>query len=53
MADYVFYRAFDVGNCTILDKMVDKVGGLDGMCLSSLGVLSLWCQCSISFILME
>ncbi|XP_055827397.1 protein ANTI-SILENCING 1 [Solanum dulcamara] len=29
MADYVFYRAFDVGNCTILDKMVDKVGGLD------------------------
>ncbi|KAJ8543754.1 hypothetical protein K7X08_025372 [Anisodus acutangulus] len=30
MADYVFYRAFDVGNCTILDKMDDKVGGLDG-----------------------
>lgn len=29
MGDYVFYRAFDVGNCTILDKMADKVGGLD------------------------
>ncbi|CAN4114613.1 unnamed protein product [Withania somnifera] len=29
MADYVFYRAFDVGNCTILDKMTGKVGGLD------------------------
>lgn len=29
MAGYVFYRAFDVGNCTILDKMGDKVGGLD------------------------
>ncbi|CAN4127006.1 unnamed protein product [Withania somnifera] len=29
MADYVFYRAFDVGNCSILDKMADKVGGLD------------------------
>lgn len=29
MADYVFYRAFDVGTCAILDKMIDKVGGLD------------------------
>ncbi|KAF3636780.1 putative phosphatidylinositol/phosphatidylcholine transfer protein SFH1-like isoform X1 [Capsicum annuum] len=28
-ADYVFYRVFDVGNCTILDKMYDKIGGLD------------------------
>ncbi|XP_075095556.1 protein ANTI-SILENCING 1 isoform X2 [Nicotiana tabacum] len=35
-ADFVFYRAFDVGKCSILDKMDDKVGGLDGMCLSSL-----------------
>ncbi|XP_075099927.1 protein ANTI-SILENCING 1 isoform X4 [Nicotiana tabacum] len=29
MADFVFYRAFDVGKCSILDKMDDKVGGLD------------------------
>ncbi|TMW94842.1 hypothetical protein EJD97_009731 [Solanum chilense] len=29
LADYVFYRAFDVGTCAILDKMIDKVGGLD------------------------
>uniref|UniRef100_M1B112 DNA binding / nucleic acid binding n=1 Tax=Solanum tuberosum TaxID=4113 RepID=M1B112_SOLTU len=29
MADYVFYRAFDVGTCAILDKMIDKIGGLD------------------------
>ncbi|XP_059307065.1 protein ANTI-SILENCING 1 isoform X1 [Lycium ferocissimum] len=33
MADYVFYRAFDVGNCTIVDKMDDKVGGLDVQCV--------------------
>ena len=30
-ADYVFYRSFDVGQCSILDKMNDKVGGLEGM----------------------
>ncbi|CAI9759656.1 unnamed protein product [Fraxinus pennsylvanica] len=29
MADYVFYRLFDVKNCQILDKMDDKAGGLD------------------------
>ncbi|XP_019225321.1 PREDICTED: protein ANTI-SILENCING 1 isoform X2 [Nicotiana attenuata] len=29
LADFVFYRAFDVGKCSILDKMDDKVGGLD------------------------
>ncbi|XP_027081437.1 protein ANTI-SILENCING 1 isoform X3 [Coffea arabica] len=28
-ADYVFYRSFDVGQCSILDKMNDKVGGLE------------------------
>ncbi|PHT35352.1 hypothetical protein CQW23_27152 [Capsicum baccatum] len=28
-ADYVFYRVFDIGNCTILDKMYDKIGRLD------------------------
>ncbi|PHU03977.1 hypothetical protein BC332_29228 [Capsicum chinense] len=32
-ADYVFYRVFDVGNCTILDKMYDKIGGLDVKCV--------------------
>lgn len=29
LADYIFYRTFDVGLCTILDKMDDKVGGLE------------------------
>ncbi|KAA8525308.1 hypothetical protein F0562_007163 [Nyssa sinensis] len=29
MADYIFYRTFDVGHCTILDKMDDKVAGVD------------------------
>ncbi|KAM7459402.1 hypothetical protein LguiA_036396 [Lonicera macranthoides] len=29
MADYVFYRTFDVEWCTVLDKMDDKVGGLE------------------------
>ncbi|XP_017233334.1 protein ANTI-SILENCING 1 isoform X3 [Daucus carota subsp. sativus] len=29
MADYIFYRTFDVGLCTILDKMEDSVGGLE------------------------
>lgn len=31
MADYVFYRVFDVKSLTISDKMDDKVGGLEGM----------------------
>lgn len=30
MADYIFYRTFDVRHCTISDKMDDKVGGLEG-----------------------
>lgn len=30
-ADYVFYRIFDVGSCTISDQIGDLVGGLDGM----------------------
>ncbi|CAL5431598.1 unnamed protein product [Camellia sinensis] len=29
MADYIFYRTFDVRHCTISDKMDDKVGGLE------------------------
>lgn len=33
MADYVFYRTFDVERCTVLDKMDDKVGGLESMCM--------------------
>lgn len=28
LADYIFYRTFDVGQCTLLDKMGDSVGGL-------------------------
>ncbi|KAK9079802.1 hypothetical protein SSX86_001475 [Deinandra increscens subsp. villosa] len=28
-ADFIFYRTFDVGSCTIMDKMDDKVGGLE------------------------
>lgn len=33
MADYVFYRTFDVGSCTISDHFGETVGGLDGMLL--------------------
>ncbi|PIM98242.1 hypothetical protein CDL12_29279 [Handroanthus impetiginosus] len=29
MADYVFYRLFDVKNCTISDQMDDTVGGIE------------------------
>ncbi|XP_017231637.1 protein ANTI-SILENCING 1 isoform X2 [Daucus carota subsp. sativus] len=29
LADYIFYRTFDVGLCTILDKMDEKVGGTE------------------------
>ncbi|XP_059633112.1 protein ANTI-SILENCING 1-like [Cornus florida] len=29
MADYVFYRTFDVGHLTISDKMGDKVAGIE------------------------
>uniref|UniRef100_A0A5B7B2F1 BAH domain-containing protein n=1 Tax=Davidia involucrata TaxID=16924 RepID=A0A5B7B2F1_DAVIN len=29
MADYIFYRTFDVGHCTISDKMDDKVAEVD------------------------
>eukprot|EP00262_Sarcandra_glabra_P018042 TRINITY_DN637_c0_g4_i1.p1 TRINITY_DN637_c0_g4~~TRINITY_DN637_c0_g4_i1.p1 ORF type:complete len:418 (-),score=87.55 TRINITY_DN637_c0_g4_i1:248-1387(-) len=29
MADYTFYRTFDVGNCTISDKIGDKVAGVE------------------------
>ncbi|KAJ6674085.1 PROTEIN ANTI-SILENCING 1 [Salix viminalis] len=28
-ADYVFYRAFDVGNCRILDKIDEKIAGIE------------------------
>jgi hypothetical protein len=31
-ADFVFYRTFDVGNCRILDKIDDKIAGIEGMC---------------------
>lgn len=29
MSDYLFYRTFDVQHCTVLDKMDDKVGGVE------------------------
>lgn len=32
LADYIFYRTFNVGQCTLSDKMDDCVGGLAGMC---------------------
>ncbi|KAG6740405.1 hypothetical protein POTOM_055854 [Populus tomentosa] len=28
-ADFVFYRAFDVGNCRILDKIDEKIAGIE------------------------
>ncbi|KAJ6697947.1 PROTEIN ANTI-SILENCING 1 [Salix purpurea] len=28
-ADFVFYRTFDVGNCRILDKIDDKIAGIE------------------------
>lgn len=31
LADYIFYRTFDVGQCTLSEKMDDSVGGLAGM----------------------
>ncbi|KAM0828813.1 hypothetical protein ACQ4PT_067296 [Festuca glaucescens] len=30
VADYIFYRFFDVGNCTLSDKVPEKIGGLEG-----------------------
>ncbi|XVE53703.1 hypothetical protein DITRI_Ditri03aG0023800 [Diplodiscus trichospermus] len=32
LADFVFFRTFDVGKCVILDKMDDKIAGIDGTC---------------------
>ncbi|KAM0828810.1 hypothetical protein ACQ4PT_067296 [Festuca glaucescens] len=29
VADYIFYRFFDVGNCTLSDKVPEKIGGLE------------------------
>jgi len=31
MAEFVFYRFFDVGKCKILDKIDDKIAGIEGM----------------------
>lgn len=31
MADHVFYRTFDVGNCKIADKIDDKIAGVEGI----------------------
>ena len=30
MADYIFYRVFDVKNCTLSDQLPDKIAGLGG-----------------------
>jgi len=30
MADYIFYRVFDVENCTLSDQLPDKIAGLGG-----------------------
>ena len=30
MADYIFYRVFDVKNCTLSDQLPDKIAGLEG-----------------------
>ncbi|KAB5513984.1 hypothetical protein DKX38_027890 [Salix brachista] len=32
-ADFVFYRAFDVGNCRILDKIDEKIAGIEAKLL--------------------
>lgn len=54
MADYIFYRTFDVGRCTILDKMDDNVGGLESMCVCILNIhvmyilIGLWCCDNLS-----
>uniref|UniRef100_A0ACD5WUF3 Uncharacterized protein n=1 Tax=Avena sativa TaxID=4498 RepID=A0ACD5WUF3_AVESA len=29
VADYIFYRFFDVGNCTLSDQVPEKIGGLE------------------------
>jgi len=31
MAEFVFHRFFDVGKCKILDKIDDKIAGIEGM----------------------
>lgn len=31
LADYIFYRVFDVGNYTISDVLADTVAGIEGM----------------------
>ena len=30
-ADFIFYRAFDVGHLRILDKIEEKVAGIEGI----------------------
>ena len=34
-ADFVFYRAFDVGNCRVLDKIDGKIAGIEGAFISA------------------
>lgn len=31
MADYIFYRTFDVGTLSISDKIEDRTAAIDGM----------------------
>lgn len=35
MADFVFYRTFDVGKCKVVDKVDEKIAGIEGMCFFS------------------
>ena len=40
MADYVFYRTFDVGSLTISDKLGEKIASIEGafLCLNIFSV---------------
>lgn len=40
-ADFIFYRMFDVGQLMILDKIDEKIAGIDGMCSLTFNTLPL------------
>lgn len=42
MADFIFYRTFDVGHRVITDKIDDKIAGIDGMCYLALNAPVFW-----------
>jgi hypothetical protein len=35
MADYIFYRTFDVGTCTISDNFPNAIAGIEGQLIYS------------------